>query len=752
MKIMIVTPYFYPKIGGLESYALNIALGLKKAGHDVFVVTTNHEEKKHVEQKVKGLRVIRLPISYKFSNTPFSFGWRRQLKRIIQTEKPDIINAHTPVPGLSDIAIRVGSRLNTKTALTYHAATLKKTGSVLFNIVALIYGIYQKQTFKKATALIAVSDYVKDCLPKKYQDKTTVIYNAVDTADIPTRKVSRHANRLIFVGSLDRSHAWKGLSDILKAVQIVKKSNSKIELQVIGDGDMRNEYEEQAVTLGIQKNVKFNGFVIGVEKYKLIQSASAIIVYPTTENDAFPTVFLEAWACDTAIIASSIGAIRFIINQGVNGELVSPSSPVQLAKLIIDLLPDKERLEKLTLVGRNEIKNTYNVNNICKLYADELINVTQVRSNNEYLKSSNNHNICIYADTLQAMGGAERAVILFANRIGADIITSGYNPLLSDWEPIHQNVIDIGNQSYNWNKSFSCTIEAPIRFFMRRRTHDDYRVYIYSGISSIFASTKDKNSYWYCHTPNRLLYDLREYNLKSSGILKKLALRVYQTIFVYLDKRVILNNINHIIVNSETVKDRVNKYYGRDSTVIYPPIDTYKYRYECIGDFYLCVSRLTPEKRVDVIIKAFRKLPMEKLVIVGDGPLAKVLLNQIPENVKLVRNAGQEELIRLYAECKAVIYIPLNEDFGMVPVEAMASGKLCIGSNEGGCKETILAGVTGSLIDGSEEAVIKAVNRFSIKDARAAKDKCIKRARLFDTEESARKLRNLIESGIRDAF
>src|SRR3989344_8783646 len=105
-KIMFVTPYFYPKIGGLENYAYNIAKGLKKKyDWEVVVVTSNHEQPhKYKEEKIDGMKVYRLPRWFKVSNTPINPMWYFMIKKIIKKERPNIINAHTPVPFMADMA------------------------------------------------------------------------------------------------------------------------------------------------------------------------------------------------------------------------------------------------------------------------------------------------------------------------------------------------------------------------------------------------------------------------------------------------------------------------------------------------------------------------------------------------------------------------------------------------------------------------------------------------------------------------
>src|SRR5258706_8385452 len=105
MKLLVVTPYFYPKIGGLENYAYNFCIGLKKRYKwDIVVITSNHKNKKDIVEKINGLKIYRLAPMFKLSNTPVNPFWYLKIKKILKSEKPNFINAHTPVPFIADMA------------------------------------------------------------------------------------------------------------------------------------------------------------------------------------------------------------------------------------------------------------------------------------------------------------------------------------------------------------------------------------------------------------------------------------------------------------------------------------------------------------------------------------------------------------------------------------------------------------------------------------------------------------------------
>lgn len=344
--------------------------------------------------------------------------------------------------------------------------------------------------------------------------------------------------------------------------------------------------------------------------------------------------------------------------------------------------------------------------------------------------------IGIFHDMLVQKGGAERAVIELANELNADLITSGFNPELKKWIDIKTKVIDIGNASWKHSYLIGYNLEAPLRFFINRNSFD-YDIYIFSLFSSIFAAKSNNMNIWFCHTPNRLLYDLRDIKLKNANLIKKIFYYIYIKFFFIRDQKTINSYMTKIVVNSKNVQKRVKKYYRKDSRIIYPPIDTKQFKFKKFGDFYLSVSRLIPEKRIDLIAKAFIKMPNKKLVIVGDGSEKMKIINTISnhKNIKLLTDVGEKELKELYASCLATIYMPIEEDFGLVPLEGMASGKSCIAVNEGGCKETVVDGKTGFLINPTEENIIKAVGKLNIKEAKKMKNNCLKWVKRFDTKE-----------------
>jgi len=352
----------------------------------------------------------------------------------------------------------------------------------------------------------------------------------------------------------------------------------------------------------------------------------------------------------------------------------------------------------------------------------------------------------IFHDYFGAIGGGERVVIQMAKILGADIITTDTESL----RKIDPDVkfISLGpTPKYRGYKQV-----AAFWKFLRCDFSQDYDFFIFSGNWAHYAAQRHHPNLWYCHTPVRAFYDLYQIFLKRLNILQRQQFRIWSHFQRNADQKSV-RNVDIIVTNSRNVQNRVLNAYTRDARIIYPPVDTTKFHCAGYGDFWLSVNRLYPEKRIELQIDAFRKLPDERLIIVGGyapgdhaSGYARRLQSILPENVTVVGEVTEEQLVDLYSRCRGHICTSLDEDFGLTPLEAMASGKPVVAVNEGGFRETVTPD-TGMLVQPSQVNIVNAIKTLS-RNPESFKGACMARAQEFDLSHFRGRLNHVVEETV----
>ena len=222
----------------------------------------------------------------------------------------------------------------------------------------------------------------------------------------------------------------------------------------------------------------------------------------------------------------------------------------------------------------------------------------------------------------------------------------------------------------------------------------------------------------YVHTPIRYAWDLYHQYLCESGLNRGLkgTLARYFLHKIRLWDIGIVNRVDCYIANSLYIGRRIKKIYGKDSKVIYPPVDVDKFELcEKKDDFYFTASRMVPYKKIDLIVEAFSKTN-KKLVVIGDGPdMVKIKL-KAGKNIELLGYQDDKVLIDLMKRARAFVFAA-KEDFGIVPVEAQACGTPVICYGKGGACETVIDGQTGIYFDKQDvKNLLEAVETFEINE------------------------------------
>jgi len=216
----------------------------------------------------------------------------------------------------------------------------------------------------------------------------------------------------------------------------------------------------------------------------------------------------------------------------------------------------------------------------------------------------------------------------------------------------------------------------------------------------------------YCYTPIRYVWDL--YDEYTSGLKQPKKILVQLTL-KYIRKWDIdtVDRVDKFIADSKFVKERIKRTYNKDATVIYPPIDIEKFTlYDKKNDFYLTVSRLVPYKKTKLIVEAFNTMPDKTLVVIGKGEEYKEIKRIAKKNIQLLGYQDDKSLKKYMQKASAFVYAAI-EDFGIVPIEAMATGTPVIALNDGGTAETVIDKVNGVHFQNQTvEDICDAIKRF----------------------------------------
>jgi glycosyltransferase involved in cell wall biosynthesis len=345
--------------------------------------------------------------------------------------------------------------------------------------------------------------------------------------------------------------------------------------------------------------------------------------------------------------------------------------------------------------------------------------------------------IAVCHDHFLKRGGGERVVMTMAQALGADIYT-GFVDVEHTYPELSGLPVTALSSSPNLLK---------IARAFENHDFSPYDLVICSGTWAIAAS-RHHPSVWYCHTPARWLYQLRDSREAIDAAIgdplqRALVRSLVRPFSVYWRRKdqKYVRQFDKILCNSVNVRDRVRVSYGEEvysrSSVVYPPIATDRFSWLGQEDFYLSTARLDSLKRVDRIVEAFKQMPEKNLVVISGGPdLEKIreIANGF-QNITIQGWVSESSLERLIGTCIGTIYIPMDEDFGMSPLESMAAGKPCIGVREGGLKETIVHGETGCLCaNATVDELVRAVRYLTPERARKMKDACIARAGKFSEQ------------------
>ena len=317
---------------------------------------------------------------------------------------------------------------------------------------------------------------------------------------------------------------------------------------------------------------------------------------------------------------------------------------------------------------------------------------------------------------VNAWGGAEYLVTKLAEAVEVDQVYTLGDPDPDDANPYGDMVFEDVTPQLDYPAVRRLQRRVGRTFEYAQWEDIDWRkfgepdVLITSGATARSVITPDDTLHInYCHSPPRWYYDLY-HDRKNSffGVVSRPLLRYLRMRDMAVDPRV-----DRYLANSPIIERRLWKYYKRDSEVLYPPIEVDRYYNDGDHGFYLHLGRLDKEKGIPAVIAAFEKLNEQLVLAGGSGDVGKSMLRRIEqaENIEWRGFVNKDEKINLLARCSAVVFNGKNEDFGIVPIEANASGKPVVSRDDGFPGIFVNEGDNGIIHDGTEDGIKQGIDR-----------------------------------------
>ncbi len=357
--------------------------------------------------------------------------------------------------------------------------------------------------------------------------------------------------------------------------------------------------------------------------------------------------------------------------------------------------------------------------------------------------------VALVYDRVNKWGGAER-VLLALHEIFPDapLFTSVYDQKKANWAKIFPKVIPSFLQKipYLQDKHELLGTFMPSVFESFNFNEYNLVISVTSEAAKGIITRPETIHICYCLTPTRYLWGAYNIYFPKGDLLRLLA----EPAVGYLRRweKVAAQRPDRIIAISSAVQKRIKKYYGRDSQIIFPPIEnsflvTPLYNSVTRGKrkYYLIVSRLVPYKKVDLAVKAFNKLGY-LLIVIGKGSEEWKLKRIAKNNIRFIGEVSEEKLFEYYAKAKALI-MPQEEDFGIVAIESQAAGTPVIAYKAGGALDTVIEGKTGIFFEKQTiKNLMKAVRRFNHLSFNSGD--CINQAKKFSRERFEKEFLDLI--------
>ena len=360
MKVLIVSKYFYPQVGGVESNAFYVARELVKRGADVTVLASGE---KRSEERIEGIKVIRLPTWLTIGPAPISPGVFTAVLR----QKFDIANLHDPNPAQNFFAW-LALRLKRKPfVVTYHSDIVPYSLSIKLMKYLYVHFFQRYFLFRKAKQLMPTSPQyieISDIL-HHFRHKCSIVPNGVDLAVFKPKKIKTSGKDILFVGRLIY---YKGLQYLIKAMPEILEKVPDAKLTIVGDGPLKGEWMALARRLKVDHKIDWKGRVSDEEMLREYQKCDVFVLPSIYKTEAFGIVLLEAMACGKPCVGTNVSGTEFVLDD--SGIAVDPEDEEQLSTAIVRVLTNKKLAAEMSRKGLAKVKGFD-----WKKIADQVLNV-----------------------------------------------------------------------------------------------------------------------------------------------------------------------------------------------------------------------------------------------------------------------------------------------------------------------------------------------------------------------------------------
>ncbi len=381
MKILQVSKFYHPFLGGIETVVRYLSEGLIDEGFKVSVLCFSNTIKKIEISSMNGVELLRAPILTNISSQPLSWQYVRTLRNL--ANQFDVVHFHSPNP-LAEVASLTWSTRSAR-VVTYHAeVTRQKNLLPIYNWFLHHFLNQTDQIVVSSTVMLEQASYLK-----KHKKKCQVIPFGIPnnhSTDLELKNRvqklhTRYGNFILFVG---RWVSYKGLSYLIEAMNHIKQHKPQVKLLLIGDGPIRSHLEAQIQTLQLQNQVHLIGRVESTQELQAYYHACEFLVLPSiSKSEAFGMVLLEAMQASKPVITTKIQSGVIEVNQeGVTGLQVETKNSSALSLAILELLDQPELQRKMGENAKKRVENHYSQTQMVKNYSNlyKLVNFSRKRN------------------------------------------------------------------------------------------------------------------------------------------------------------------------------------------------------------------------------------------------------------------------------------------------------------------------------------------------------------------------------------